>query len=216
MAEEVAAFDKTTHRTEDLGLSIADSKALLAVLQHRIVEALAKMWSDDRRCCETCGLQDVWATPAPQGRLSDRVSHAVRRYPATPPGLYRCRCQENSGPATVSPLTELIAGLIAERTMAGLAAARARGRMDGRPRKMDRARLVMAMSAMADRKAVAAEVAKRLNLTTTTLYTYVNGDGTPKAAGHALLDGTYRSTPGGRTRSWRPSTSRRSNATAGA
>jgi hypothetical protein len=54
--------------------------------------------------------------------------------------------------------------------------------MGGRPRKMDRATLMMAMSAMADRKAVAAEVAKRLNLTTTTLYTYVNGDGTPRGA----------------------------------
>jgi DNA invertase Pin-like site-specific DNA recombinase len=39
--------------------------------------------------------------------------------------------------------------LIAERTMAGLAAARARGRMGGRPRKMDRATLMMAMAAMA-------------------------------------------------------------------
>jgi hypothetical protein len=80
---------------------------------------------------------------------------------------------------------------------------------------MDRATLMMAMSAMADRKAVAAEVAKRLNLTTTTLYTYVNGDGTPKAAGQALLDGTHRSGPGGKTRSRPPPASRRSNATAG-
>jgi hypothetical protein len=52
---------------------------------------------------------------------------------------------------------------------------------------------------MADRTAVAAEVAKRLNLTTTTLYTYVNGDGTPKAAGQAVLDGTHR--PAGKARS---------------
>ena len=78
--------------------------------------------------------------------------------------------------------------LIAERTQAGLAAARARGRLGGRPRKMDRATLQMAMAAMADPKAVAAEVAKRLGLTTTTLYTYVNGDGSPKAAGQAVLD----------------------------
>lgn len=42
------------------------------------------------------------------------------------------------------------------------------GRMGGRPRKMDRAALMMAMAAMADRKAVAAEVAARLGLTTTT------------------------------------------------
>jgi len=104
--------------------------------------------------------------------------------------------------------------LIAERTMAGLAAARARGRMGGRPRKMDRATLMMAMSAMADRKAVAAEVAKRLNLTTTTLYTYVNGDGTPKAAGQAVLDGTHRSGTAGKTRSRPQPASRHSNATA--
>ncbi len=78
--------------------------------------------------------------------------------------------------------------LIAERTQAGLAAARARGRLGGRPRKMDRATLNMAMAAMADPKAVAADVAKRLGMTTTTLYTYVNGDGSPKAPGSALLN----------------------------
>ncbi|MCB8835316.1 recombinase family protein, partial [Escherichia coli] len=79
--------------------------------------------------------------------------------------------------------------LITERTRAGLAAARARGRLGGRPRKMDRSTLQMAMAAMSDRKAVAAEVAKRLGITTTTLYHYINGDGTPKAPGQALLDG---------------------------
>jgi DNA invertase Pin-like site-specific DNA recombinase len=78
--------------------------------------------------------------------------------------------------------------LIAERTLAWLAAARARGRLGGRPRKMNRATLTMAMAAMADPKAVAADVAKRLGITTTTLYSYVNGDGSPKAAGSALLD----------------------------
>jgi DNA invertase Pin-like site-specific DNA recombinase len=79
--------------------------------------------------------------------------------------------------------------LIAERTQAGLAAARARGRMGGRPRKMDRATLSMAMAAMSNPTAKAAEVAQRLGITTTTLYAYINGDGSPKAAGAALLDG---------------------------
>ena len=79
--------------------------------------------------------------------------------------------------------------LIAERTHAGLAAARARGRLGGRPRKMTRATLLMAMAAMRDPVAVAAEVAKRLGITTTTLYAYVNGDGTAKALGQAVLDG---------------------------
>lgn len=85
--------------------------------------------------------------------------------------------------------------LIAERTQAGLAAARARGRLGGRPRKVTRATLKMAMAAMSDPMAVAADVAKGLGITTTTLYTYVNGDGTPKAPGRALLE-TPKRLPG--------------------
>ncbi|WP_291729703.1 recombinase family protein [Leisingera sp. F5] len=85
-------------------------------------------------------------------------------------------------------LAEFERELIAERTRAGLAAARARGRKGGRPRKMDVTMLRMAMKAMADREANASDLAKRLGITTTTLYEYVNGDGTAKAAGQKLLD----------------------------
>ena len=75
-------------------------------------------------------------------------------------------------------LAEFERELIAERTRAGLAAARASGRMGGRPRKMDRAMLHMAMSAMAARETNPQNLARRLGITTTTLYMYVNGDGT--------------------------------------
>jgi DNA invertase Pin-like site-specific DNA recombinase len=84
-------------------------------------------------------------------------------------------------------LAEFERELIIERTQAGLAAARARGRLGGRPRKMDATTLQMAMSAMKDKKSVAVEVAKRLGITTTTLYTYINGDGSPKELGIRLL-----------------------------
>lgn len=84
-------------------------------------------------------------------------------------------------------LAEFERELIAERTHAGLAAARARGRQGGLPRKMDRATVMMAMAAMADPKANASEVARRLGITTTTLYAYVNGDGTLKQSGQALM-----------------------------
>ncbi len=43
--------------------------------------------------------------------------------------------------------------------------------------QIGRASLMMAMAAMADPRAVAADVAKRLNVTTITLYGYVNGSG---------------------------------------
>jgi transposase-like protein len=54
---------------------------------------------------------------------------------------------------------------------------------------VDRAALQMAMAALGDPEAKAAEVARRLGITTTTLYVYLNGDGTPKAAGKAVLEG---------------------------
>ena len=47
---------------------------------------------------------------------------------------------------------------------------------------MDRATLTKAMTAMADPKANAGDIAKKLGITTTTLYAYLNGDGALKAA----------------------------------
>lgn len=90
-------------------------------------------------------------------------------------------------------LAEFERELIRERTQAGLVAARARGRKGGRPRKMDIQTLKMAMSAMSDQNSIASEVAKRLGITTTTLYTYVNGDGSPKELGTKLLQQTDKS-----------------------
>ena len=84
-------------------------------------------------------------------------------------------------------LAEFEAELIRERTRAGLAAARARGRRGGRPRKMTKAALRMAMAAMSDQTISARTVARRLGVTTTTLYMYVNRDGSLKQAGQALL-----------------------------
>lgn len=69
-------------------------------------------------------------------------------------------------------LAEFERELIKERTRAGLVAARARGRLGGRPRKMDVATLHIAMAAMANSvtlgntnpASVASQIAKRLNI----------------------------------------------------
>ena len=84
-------------------------------------------------------------------------------------------------------LAEFERELISERTRAGLAAARARGRKGGRKRKMDVSTIKMAMAAMADQKTPAFEIAKRLGITTTTLYSYINGDGSLKESGKKIV-----------------------------
>ena len=85
-------------------------------------------------------------------------------------------------------LAEFERELIAERTRAGLAAARARGRAGGRPRKMDQAMLRIAMSAMADRETDVQDLARRLGVSRSLLYMYVSRDGAPTEAGQRLLD----------------------------
>jgi predicted transcriptional regulator len=53
---------------------------------------------------------------------------------------------------------------------------------------MDRTTLMMAMTALADPKSNAGDVAKRLGITTSTLYDYLNGDRSLKAKGQNILD----------------------------
>ena len=86
-------------------------------------------------------------------------------------------------------LSEFERDLIQERTMAGLAAARARGRTGGRPPLMTRAKLRTAMTMMADQANAASDVAEQLGISTSTLYAYVDGKGQPKARARKLLGG---------------------------
>lgn len=52
---------------------------------------------------------------------------------------------------------------------------------------MNPSTLRMGSAAMEDPKAITYEVAKQLSITTATLYTYVNSDGSLKDAGKKLL-----------------------------
>jgi DNA invertase Pin-like site-specific DNA recombinase len=77
--------------------------------------------------------------------------------------------------------------LIQERTMAGLAAARARGRTGGRPRVMTKQKLKAAMAMMSDRENVARDVAAQLGISLSTLYAYVDAKGKPRPRATELL-----------------------------
>jgi len=84
-------------------------------------------------------------------------------------------------------LAEFERDLIHERTMAGLAAARARGRSGGWPRIMTKQKLKAAMAMMADRDNAARDVAVQLGMSVSTLYAYVDAEGRPRERASALL-----------------------------
>jgi DNA invertase Pin-like site-specific DNA recombinase len=84
-------------------------------------------------------------------------------------------------------LAEFERALIAERTVAGLTAARARGRTGGRPYKMTAAKLRLAMAAMGQPETKVGELCRELGVTRQTLYRHVSPTGALRADGTKLL-----------------------------
>lgn len=74
-------------------------------------------------------------------------------------------------------LAEFEGDLIRERTMAGLAAARARGRHGGRKFELTKNQIRLAQSAMANRDTRVAQLCEELDISRATLYRYVGPDG---------------------------------------
>ena len=85
-------------------------------------------------------------------------------------------------------LAEFERELIVERTRAGLASARARGRHGGRPYKMTAAKLRLAMAAMADPETKVGELCRELGVTRQTLYRHVDPEGALREDGRKLLE----------------------------
>jgi DNA invertase Pin-like site-specific DNA recombinase len=86
-------------------------------------------------------------------------------------------------------LAEFERDLIRERTMAGLAAARARGRKGGRAFALTRAQVRLAQAAMANRETSVSELCRELGVERATLYRYVGPDGVLRDHGIRVLAG---------------------------
>ena len=84
-------------------------------------------------------------------------------------------------------LAEFERELIVERTVAGLAAARARGRGGGRPLKMTVAKLRLAQAAMGKPETSIAELCAELGVTRQTLYRHVTPTGELRPDGEKVL-----------------------------
>ncbi len=85
-------------------------------------------------------------------------------------------------------LAEFERELISERTLAGLASARARGRNGGRPYKMTPAKLRLAIASMGKKDTKVGELCRELGITRQTLYRHVSPTGTLRPDGEKLIE----------------------------
>ena len=84
-------------------------------------------------------------------------------------------------------LAEFERELIRERTVAGLKAARARGRKGGRKFQLTKAQVRLAQAAMGQKETNIGELCAELGVTAPTLYRYVAPDGTLREHGQRVL-----------------------------
>lgn len=70
-------------------------------------------------------------------------------------------------------IAEFERSLIQERTLAGLKAARARGRQGGRPKALDQKKVGIALALYSDGKTPVAEICKTLSISRPTFYRYI-------------------------------------------
>ena len=86
-------------------------------------------------------------------------------------------------------LAEFERDLISERTKAGLASARARGRKGGAPFKMTAAKVRLAMAAMGQKETKVTDLCSELAITRQTLYRHVAPNGTLRNDGLKVVEG---------------------------
>lgn len=91
------------------------------------------------------------------------------------------------GVRNLPTLAEFERDLIRERTMAGLAAARARGRKGGRKFALTKAQVRLAQAAMAQRDTSVSDLCKELGIERDTLYRYVGPKGELRDYGKRVL-----------------------------
>ena len=87
-------------------------------------------------------------------------------------------------------LAEFERDLISERTKAGLASARARGRKGGASYKMTQAKLRLATASMGKPEIKVSDLCRELGVSRQTLYRYVSPDGSLRESGKKLLKGS--------------------------
>ena len=180
-----------------------DALAAAGLAAERIYEDRASGARDDRPGLEAClralrpgDVLVVWKLDR-LGRTLTHLVNLVRDLSDRGIGL-RVLTGQGAEIDTTTPAGRLIFGifatlaeferdLIRERTMAGLAAARARGRKGGRKFALTKSQVRLAQAAMKDRDTSVSELCAELGIKRVTLYRYVGPDGALRDYGRRVL-----------------------------
>ena len=110
--QEVVAFEKQTQRSEQIGLSLAEGKAMLAEVQVPLVRAKVASWVEPHRSCDVCGTRRKSKGSYP---LLFRTFYGD--VPLQSPRLHRYPCKTEIAPAKSSPLPELSPDHVAQEKL---------------------------------------------------------------------------------------------------
>ena len=100
--DTILSLDKGSDRLEDLGLSLSESKDILAGLQRPMIEAQLAAYVDRHRCCERCGRSLLI-----KGSYQLLFRTLFGALSLTSPRFHRCCCRPGES-KTFSPLTTLL------------------------------------------------------------------------------------------------------------
>ena len=100
--QEVATLDKDHQRLEHLGLTLAETKQLLATLQQHVVAQQAATFLAAHAQCDDCG-----ATLQHKGQQTRTFRTLFGTVTLDSPRLYHCRCQPRKT-TTFRPLNALV------------------------------------------------------------------------------------------------------------
>lgn len=180
-----------------------DALLLAGVEEERLYEDHASGVADDRPGLLAClkALRDgdtlvVWKLD----RLGRNLHHLVTTvHDLTARGVgLKVLTGQGAAIDTTTPAGQLVFGifaalseyeraLISERTTAGLASARARGRKGGRPYKMTPAKIRLAAASMGQPNTNVGQLCQELGITRQTLYRHVSPTGQLRSDGKKLL-----------------------------
>ena len=100
--EEVACWERQEHRVEDIGLTLAESKSLVAGIQKILVEQQVAEYLEARRRCPRCG-----QSRGHKGSHTVTLQTLFGNLEIDSPRWNHCPCQPNQE-KTFSPVAELL------------------------------------------------------------------------------------------------------------